>query len=298
MTLPASDAPTCLVCGAVSDARGGEIRCPACGSVFVRGEDGIYLGPGRVTGVEYPEDGAAFTAAVEDESYWFQHRNAVLEHLVGAHPPMGPLWDVGGGNGYQARRFQELGLETVLVEPGAVGCRNARERGVRNVVQATLESLALPEDRLHAVCLLDVIEHLDDPVRLVSECRRVLRPGGLAFFTVPAFGWLWSHEDVYAEHKRRYTRSGLRRDLGAAGLEVVEMGYFFQPLVAPILLLRTLPSLVKWRDAKTFVMKQGDHKLEGIGGRVVAALLARERRRIRMGRHPRHGSSLFAVARA
>jgi SAM-dependent methyltransferase len=82
--------------------------------------------------------------------------------------------------------------------------------------------------------LLDVLEHVDD-TRALAEARRVLRPGGLLLITVPAMPWLWSYRDRAAGHRRRYTRSALRRLAEDCGFEVAELRYYqcaLLPLVA------------------------------------------------------------------
>ena len=67
---------------------------------------------------------------VEEESFWFQHRNRVIGTLVSNFPPPRLFFNVGGGNGVFAMELQRLGVPTVLVEPGPDGARNAKQRGV------------------------------------------------------------------------------------------------------------------------------------------------------------------------
>ena len=50
-----------------------------------------------------------------------------------------------------------------------------------------LESLTFPDRSLDLVITQDVLEHLLDPERAVTEIARVLRPGGAHVFTVPIF---------------------------------------------------------------------------------------------------------------
>jgi hypothetical protein len=49
--------------------------------------------------VDYPDEGNAFSFQVEDQSFWFHQRNRCILAAVGRHPPAGPVFDIGGGNG-------------------------------------------------------------------------------------------------------------------------------------------------------------------------------------------------------
>ena len=64
-----------------------------------------------------------------------------------------------------------------------------------------------------------VLEHLEEPEQAVRECFRVLRPGGVAVYSVP-FIWHLHEEprDFY-----RFTKYGLTHVFTKAGFEVVEL---------------------------------------------------------------------------
>jgi len=69
----------------------------------------------------------------------------------------------------------------------------------------------------------------------------VLKPGGHTIITVPAFMWLWSHNDDLNAHIRRYTAGELRGKLQEAGFRVRRMTYnnfFVFPMAASLILLR------------------------------------------------------------
>ena len=210
-----------------------------------------YPAEGSSEPVSYPEAGHLAIAEVEDQSYWFRHRNRAIAEVVGNRGLGGALWDVGAGTGVVAAHLQRRGVPVVAVEPGPDGARIASERGIATVICGTLEQLALPERSIAAVGLFDVIEHLEDPNDLLSSAARVLREGGTLLVSVPAYQWLWSQTDVAAGHYRRYTIKRLDRDVLAHGFRRVSAQHLFHSLVLPVALGRTLRSLLGQRDSDT-----------------------------------------------
>jgi SAM-dependent methyltransferase len=107
-------------------------------------------------------------------------------------------------------------------------------------VQASVERVPLPAAAADVVCLLDVIEHVSDPVPALREAADLLRSDGRLVVNVPAHRWLWSDADTQLGHHRRYTRRTLCDDLGAAGLQPVLLTHVFSWLVLPVWVVRRL----------------------------------------------------------
>ena len=72
----------------------------------------------------------------------------------------------------------------------------------------------------------DVLEHIADDAAAAREIARVLRPGGVFIFSVPAHPWLWSAHDVALWHQRRYRRPDLIRLLEGSGLGLRWLSYW------------------------------------------------------------------------
>jgi len=54
-----------------------------------------------------------------------------------------------------------------------------------NYPHVDMQAMPYPDDSFDLVTHSDTLEHVINPVKGLSECRRVLRPGGICAFTVP-----------------------------------------------------------------------------------------------------------------
>jgi SAM-dependent methyltransferase len=242
-----------------------------------------------VTAIHYPDAANDFCFGIEEHSFWFNYRNRFIVETVRQFPPGGPIADVGAGNGYVSLGLQRAGFETIAIEPGPAGARNAQSRGLR-VICATLETSGLAPQSLHAAGLFDVLEHIEDDRAFLRTIHGFLRPGGRLYMTVPAFRALWSSEDELVGHHHRYRLATLGERLRATGFAIDYATYLFSALPLPLFLLRTLPSVLGRR--KTLEAEQTAAELSPSSGLVIRAVtamldcelaLVKRRRRIPIG---------------
>ena len=250
----------------------------------------------NVASVSYPSTAQARIAAIEDLSFWFRHRNSVISAVVGKYPPQGTLLDVGGGNGSVSLALRRCGISTIVMEPGTEGASVAHARGL-TVIRATFDAEMFVEGTLSAIGLFDVIEHVAGDLNFLRECRKVLAAGGLLYLTVPALQSLWSSDDEFAGHCRRYTRHSLRQLLMASGFEVVVLSAFFSLLVPLVFLFRTVPSALGSRKVEDVDKALKHHRTEQRIGVLMERVLGFERALVARGRALPFGTSLIAVAR-
>ena len=261
-------------------------------------DDGIWRARnGGYRQLSFPDDGHGLLFRFEDESFWFAHRNACIAAALDRFEIDGLVLDVGGGNGVVSTALEKRGLRTVLLEPGPEGAVNARRRGLRSVVNATLEDAQFEAGTFAAAGAFDVVEHIADQEAILHEVHRVLRPGGVLCVTVPAYRWLWSSEDEVAGHHRRYTLQRLVDVLGRCGFEAKLQTYLFAPLTVPVFLMRSLPHRLHRRSDSAVVENATSHHTPSpVARRMMDTLLAPEVTRIKSGRAIPFGTSCLVAA--
>ena len=133
-------------------------------------------------------------------------------------PPDANLLDLGCGSGWLADHFERY----TGIDGSADAVARAAGKG-RNVQHGDVsQPLELDDASFDAVVMKDLLEHVPDPVAVVREVLRVLRPGGHAFASSPdAQRWVW---DDYT-HRRPFTRKSFRLLFADQGFEVERVGY-------------------------------------------------------------------------
>ena len=248
--------------------------------------------------VFYPETGNAESFGLEDDSFWFRHRNGCIVALVERFQPEGAIVDVGGGNGFVAQALINAGFDCILLEPGPTGALNAKtHREIPEVICSTIQGARFASSSVAAVGLFDVLEHVEDDHGMVADLARVLKSNGLFFGTVPAYRWLWSTADEFARHHRRYTRESLLGLLGR-DYDVLYSTYIFRALTLPIYIVRALPFRLGLTRKEGLMTSEAEHGTDrGWAARMVSRVLAGELARVERGHSQNWGASLLFAAR-
>ncbi len=123
-------------------------------------------------------------------SYADYHSHTRSEMLRLLPADIHTLLDVGGGAGNFARVFMsERGGRAVLLEQNASTASVAQSQGLE-VLIGEFQSIQVPE-RYDCVALLDVLEHLLDPLTALIKAHQVIKPQGVLLLSVPNVGH-WS----------------------------------------------------------------------------------------------------------
>lgn len=156
------------------------VRCASCGFVYVnpRLKESImlegYTGDAEAASNRIWKD---VLLSTEQQAFNTEAYGIVLDQ-IGVVRSKGKLLDVGCSVGHfldlaQKRGYEVEGLE---VEPEALAI--AQKRGF-TVHADTLEAHAYAADSFDVVTLLGLIEHVPNPVGLLQDAWRILKPGGV-----------------------------------------------------------------------------------------------------------------------
>jgi 2-polyprenyl-3-methyl-5-hydroxy-6-metoxy-1,4-benzoquinol methylase len=108
-----------------------------------------------------------------------------FEQMYLADLKPGKLLDVGCGNGDLLSKFRNLGWN-VQGQDTDIKAKEFAEKNYNLTVHlGTLEQIDFVDNTFDAIIINHVIEHILDPIALLSECYRILNPGGILVAVTP-----------------------------------------------------------------------------------------------------------------
>jgi 2-polyprenyl-3-methyl-5-hydroxy-6-metoxy-1,4-benzoquinol methylase len=156
----------------------------------------------------------------------FAERAAVLSVLALPASGTGSLLDVGCGNGKFIAQMRSFGWKAFGVDPDPAAVSYGRSQGL-DIQLGDVSDLPKGE-QYDVITLSHVVEHVVDPVDLLRECGKRLRPGaGRLIISTPNinslghawFGKYWRGLEV-PRHFFLFSPTGLRACIERAGLSV------------------------------------------------------------------------------
>jgi len=218
----------------------------------------------RLAHTWWEEDGALTLIRTGlNEARFGYFRQVMLERL-GISPQGLRALDIGCGGGYLAEEFARVGCRVSGIDPSPASIEAARAHTRATGLDIDYrvgsgESLPFEDGTFDIVYCCDVLEHVRDLERVISETSRVLKPGGIYFFDTINRTWRsrlveikilqeWSLTRVQPPNLHDWDMfikpEELREVLGRHALDDREL-VGLQPRVSPLALFRTLRGVRK-----------------------------------------------------
>lgn len=184
-----------------------------------------------------------------DVERFAKHHEPLLHLFEMYHPPPGDLIEIGPAAGLFMKSAERKGWRVKGLEPMAPAAAFARERLGLDVRECTVEEAPFPPASFDAAVMLETIEHVTDPVGVLTAVHRLLRQRGLLLLTTPnweafsrhALGEQWAvispaeHLYIFSEatltaalKKAGFTWVHYHRDMACRALETMNARYSHQ----------------------------------------------------------------------
>lgn len=132
-------------------------------------------------------------------------------------PASGLILDIGSGIAPVSPSLER----TVLADISEEAIKNI-DLPVKEKLVMSVTGLSFEKGKFDCIVCSEVLEHVRDDTRAVSELRRTLREGGILVITVPFLKKYWGEDDEYVGHVRRYDPGELEGKLKAAGFTSIK----------------------------------------------------------------------------
>ncbi len=129
-----------------------------------------------------------------------------------------------------------------------------RYRKYKNISIISDLPLKFNNESFDIITAIDVLEHIEDDEKNITELYRLTKQNGLVFITVPAFMLLWGDHDELYFHKRRYLTSHIKNKLIKNNFKILKISYFESIYFIPLLLVGKVKKILRRKSS----VKQDD----------------------------------------
>jgi ubiquinone/menaquinone biosynthesis C-methylase UbiE len=235
------------------------MQCASCGLVYLNPRPSV-----SEFATIYPPNYHAFDFSEKDFGLVYKIRSRLeasrLLELCRDLPADARILDVGCGDGFHLNLLGKYGektwrLEGIDIDPRAA--EMAEKSGLR-VHTGSVEEINLPENSFDLAFMIQTIEHVEKPEKVLSAVQRILKPGGrlvivtdntdsIDFKFFKGAYWGGYH---FPRHWNLFNRHSLRKLAEKTGFDVAEI----KTIVSPVNWVYSIHnSLVDWNAPRFLV---------------------------------------------
>ena len=144
------------------------------------------------------------------------YNSAIFDWITKKRISNSKIAELGAGKGEFSNRFPSLTIDVVEIDESFYPCIS------QNIYKSSFDL----DKKYDLIYSINVIEHIEDEISIISHLTSLLNKNGTIKILVPARKELFSEMDKLVGHFRRYNKKDLIRLIESTGLTVVSCNYF------------------------------------------------------------------------
>ena len=218
-------------------------KCKKCG--FIQASE-------KISTVEFYEN-------LVDEEYEKTRKERSLQEnkilkRIKSFKRNGNLLDVGAGSGILVEAAAKRGFDSKGIEPSKWLAEKAKSRNI-NVIQGVLSDLS-KDEKFDVITIIDVLEHVDEPIQLLIDISDRLKDDGIGVLVVPnvesfaakLLNWKWWHFRVaHIGYFSKITVNLALKRVGLKAIKIENSKWYFSINYLASRILSYLPPFIRFK---------------------------------------------------
>lgn len=214
------------------------VKCNHCGLIYVNPRIKSEL---ILNGYSEGSD-EAFVSQAKARERTFERCLNIIEKYT--KKKKGKILDIGTANGSFLYVAKKRGWEVDGIEPNKWLCEWAKKNYGIEIKSMTLLEQTYPNETFDVITLWDVLEHVDNPLKVLSECQRIIKKDGILIVNYPDIGsWIarimgrkWFF--LLSVHLFYFTPKTIKKMLKKTSFDIIKTKPHFQSLELGYLIWR------------------------------------------------------------
>jgi len=161
------------------------------------------------------------------------YKSYLIEKILKTYEFKNPLLEIGCGTGEFIEMLKKYRFEGELIDINQDTIEHCRKKCKKLSLNVKVNKKNFfdceSNKKVNSIFMFEVLEHIENDEMALEKVNELLNQNGFFLMSVPAKQSLFSKEDAFQGHIRRYEREDLRNKLKKAGFKI-ELFWCYNPL--------------------------------------------------------------------